>query len=355
MKSNTPFQAEKEAAAELSKLYYSFKTKSRPKSDFKVLAVMTVFNEKDIVQYTVSKLLKGGIQVHIIDNWSTDGSYEDLQKMASSNPDLTIERFPEQPSATYNLENLLNKVEDIARSSKADWIIHHDSDEIREACWPDISLKEGLSRVDSLGYNSVNFTVLDFRPVQQGFGKGKNPEAFFKYFEFGIQPGNFVQIKAWKNQTGRKIDLKSSGGHEIKFQGRRVFPLKFLLKHYSLRSKSQIHTKLFKDRLSRLNTDEFRKGWHKHYFALKENAQADLDMLWKKGDLLEFDSHTFYDKYFAQRLTGEGIINDPYILMYKQRMEFFEHSLNQIQNSNFYRIWQAYCMIRDYFKRKISS
>jgi hypothetical protein len=49
-------------------------------------------------------------------------------------------------------------------------------------------LKEGLSRVDSLGYNSVNFTVLDFRPVQQGFGKGKNPEAFFKYFEFGIQP-----------------------------------------------------------------------------------------------------------------------------------------------------------------------
>jgi glycosyltransferase involved in cell wall biosynthesis len=139
MKSNTPFQAEKEAAAELSKLYYSFKTKSRPKSDFKVLAVMTVFNEKDIVQYTVSKLLKGGIQVHIIDNWSTDGSYEDLQKMASSNPDLTIERFPEQPSATYNLENLLNKVEDIARSSKADWIIHHDSDEIREACWPDIS------------------------------------------------------------------------------------------------------------------------------------------------------------------------------------------------------------------------
>lgn len=271
--------------------------------NIKILAIITLFNEADIIENTIEYLLKQGIHVHIIDNWSTDGSYELVKKISCKNEKLSVERYPKlKPDKYYNWSNLLKRIEDISQEKKFDWYIHNDSDEIRCSPWKNVSLKSAISYADQLGFNAIDYTVIDFRPTKDGFDNTKNPESFFTHFEFGKRPGHFVQIKTWKN-TGQKVDLHSSGGHQATFENRKIFPLKFLLKHYPLRSTKQAKIKIFSYRLPRISLADKKKGWHTQY----NNYDIESKYIWNKNELLPYSS-TFYNEYLVERLTGLGII-----------------------------------------------
>ncbi|MDO8609873.1 MAG: glycosyltransferase, partial [bacterium] len=47
-----------------------------------ILAIITIYNEGDIIEAVIKNLLNQGIDVYIVDNWSDDGSYEILSKLA---------------------------------------------------------------------------------------------------------------------------------------------------------------------------------------------------------------------------------------------------------------------------------
>ena len=99
-------------------------------SDFSVTAFMCVFNEADILPYTLRHLVDQGVDVHVIDNWSTDGS--DL--IAQQFPLVGFERFPsEGDGGIYSWRLLLRRVEALATASRASWCVHHDADEIRRS------------------------------------------------------------------------------------------------------------------------------------------------------------------------------------------------------------------------------
>ena len=59
-------------------------------SDFNVTAFMCVFNEADILPWTLKHLIDQGVDVHVIDNWSTDGS----DRIAQRFPFAGFEQFP---------------------------------------------------------------------------------------------------------------------------------------------------------------------------------------------------------------------------------------------------------------------
>src|SRR5262249_40486081 len=42
----------------------------------KIAAIINIFNEADIIEAVVRHLVEQGVDVHLIDNWSTDGTYE---------------------------------------------------------------------------------------------------------------------------------------------------------------------------------------------------------------------------------------------------------------------------------------
>jgi hypothetical protein len=73
-------------------------------------------------------------------------------------------------------------------------------------------------------------------------------------------------------ETARTLDLVSTGGHEARFPGRRVFPLRFLLRHYPIRGQAHGERKVFKERRARFSAEERARGWHVQYDALKEGA-----------------------------------------------------------------------------------
>ena len=106
--------------------------------DFRVLAFMCTYNEEDIVQTVLKHVISQGVQVHLVDNWSTDRTVERAEEFLGRG--LTrITKYPiEGPSPTYDWHALLTHVEELSSACDADWCIHYDADEIRESPWPDI-------------------------------------------------------------------------------------------------------------------------------------------------------------------------------------------------------------------------
>lgn len=273
-------------------------------SDFKVVALITAYNEEDMIEHTIRHLAKQGVLAYVIDNWSTDGTYTIIQSLKNQGLVIGSERFPAQgPAETYCWHDLLSRVESLAHEMEADWFIHHDSDEIRLSPWENLTVKEAIHYVDALGFNAIDYTVINFKPTENGFSPGADPETFFKYFEFGKRPGHFLQIKGWKKPP-KKVSLAYSGGHEVVFEGRRVFPLKFLMKHYPVRSQQHGEKKILSERKPRWNTKEKNEwGWHNQY----DNYEAGCSFLSKPEDLIPYNGSDFTRAFFVERLSGLGI------------------------------------------------
>jgi len=271
--------------------------------DFNVVAIMTAYNEEDIIVPSIKHLIDQGISVYLIDNWSTDSTAELAERYLGRGL-LKIEKFPKEgPAPYYNWEELLARVGNLTKEIEADWFIHHDADEIRASPWSELNLRQGIYRVDRAGYNCIDHTVITFHPTDNNFVPGSNFEAHFKHFDFGTHPAYFSQLKAWKN-WGQSVSLTESGGHEARFEGRRVYPYKFLLKHYPIRSQEHGQKKVLRERKARWNPEERAKGWHTHY----DEIDADHSFLHSPLQLLVFEEHHFNTTYLTERLSGVGIV-----------------------------------------------
>ena len=65
------------------------------KNKIKLLALLPVYNEIDIIELNIRRLQEQGIEVYVIDNWSNDGSYEKVLEMQRNDDSIQLERFPD--------------------------------------------------------------------------------------------------------------------------------------------------------------------------------------------------------------------------------------------------------------------
>lgn len=228
---------------------------------------MCVYNEADVLPFTLKHLYEQGLSVYIIDNWSTDGSGQ----IAREFPLAGYEKFPTfGPSKYYSWIPLLKRVEEIAFVSDADWITHHDADEIRRSPRKGESLADGFARIQKTQYNAINFQVYHFMPVDDTYTG--DPENHFKYYTIDHGDCRMRQVKAWQN-TRFRVDLASTGGHFANFPSVNVSPEKFILKHYPLRSLEQSRRKVLVERMARYDPVELAKRWHVQYNGLVQDQQ----------------------------------------------------------------------------------
>ena len=275
------------------------------RASFDVLAIVTTFNEADVIEQLLQRLTSGHVRVHVIDNWSSDATPDILSDFAARSS-VTWERFPASgDTGHFELERLLRRVEEVAADSGADWVIHHDADEIRESPWPGVSLVDALWAVEQWGYNCIDHTVFNFRPVDNSWSPGDDLASSFPWCQFGDTPADFLQIKWWKPQATR-LTMASNAGHQVDFEGRRVFPYKFLLRHYSIRSQEHGERKILRERQPRWSPEERAKGWHVHYDHYNEATS----FLWPVEGLLRWG--TIDERYLLARLTGVGMPNNPW-------------------------------------------
>jgi len=85
----------------------------------------------------------------------------------------------------------------------------------------------------------------------------------FQYYEHA-QSFDKVQVRCWRRGE-HAVDLVSSGGHDAMFPGRKVFPVRFLLRHYPVRGQAHGERKVLAERLQRFDSEERARGWHVQY------------------------------------------------------------------------------------------
>jgi glycosyltransferase involved in cell wall biosynthesis len=234
----------------------------------KVLAIICAYNEADIIGWTVRHLKRQGCDVLVIDCESTDETV-----MVAHTAGAEILRHPAPPVSWHEL---LSRVEKIAAGSNADWCMLCDADELRYARFglrgpAQLTLEQGFANVQLLGFNAVDFQVLTFHPTgpltaprdaPYPFDGSQDPEQYFRFYSGDPLNQRIGQVKAWRNVG--PVSLAASGGHQVQFPGRRVYPVKFLSKHYPIRSQAHGERKVFEER-KWLDQSQGRHDWHVQY------------------------------------------------------------------------------------------
>ena len=238
----------------------------------RLVAIIAAFNEEDIIGPVIAHLVEQGAGVYLLDDGSTDGTVAVASEFAGKGL-IAVEalRQPAQPGGnTFSLSRILERKEQLAQRLDADWFINQDADEFRDSPWPHLSLAEAVALVGRLGWNAIDFDVFDFVPDDEEYRVGDDPRQRFRRCRPAADY-NRLQIRCWK-KTAEKVDLVSTGGHETIFTGRRVFPIRFPMRHYPLRSAEHARRKVNQERRPRFDPAERARGWHIHYDRFVEGA-----------------------------------------------------------------------------------
>ena len=181
----------------------------------RVVALLAVRNEELYIGRCLEHLYQQGVETCVIDNELTDSTV-DIARSFYGRGVFLVERFPF--IGHYDWEGLLRRKEALARELEADWFIHHDADEVREAPAPFATLKDGLIAADAAGATAVNFDEFVFVPVEhEDFSCLDYISAMRRYYYF--MPLHLHRINAWKNLR-EPVDLVSCGGHRVDFPGK---------------------------------------------------------------------------------------------------------------------------------------
>lgn len=221
----------------------------------RVVALLAVRNEEYYIERCLMHLYEQGLATCLIDNDSTDRTVE-IAKSFLNKGLFRIERF--NFSGIFELTRILNYKSELAEDIDADWFIHHDADEIREAPKPFANIIEGIMDADEKGYNAINSDEFVFAPTSEVEAfEGKDYLNEMKYYYY-FKPKMLHRVNIWK-KTDANVDLVSSGGHSVMFENRHIYPKNFILRHYILLSKGHAMEKYGK---RNYDLEELAKGMH---------------------------------------------------------------------------------------------
>ncbi|HEX5214835.1 MAG TPA: glycosyltransferase family 2 protein [Vicinamibacterales bacterium] len=265
-----------------------------------VVAIISAYNEADIIQAVIAHLIDQGVSVYLIDDGSTDDTVVIASAFLGRGLIGLEQRDRGNADDVFSWTDVLRRKEQLASTLEADWFIHHDADEFRESPWPATTLAEAIARVDALAFNAIDFHLLDFRPTE---ADATAPNADVRERQRHFQPAapwNVKQVKCWKRTES--VDLLSSGGHDASFRGRVIYPVKFVLRHYPFRNETQGARKVFIERKPRFLPDEIHRGWHVQY----DSFTPGMPMQWSATELTLFDGPRVRKEIIERAVSSEA-------------------------------------------------
>lgn len=291
-------------------------------------AIMSSFNEADIIEESINKLINQGVDVYLIDNGSTDSSIEKAKKYLNKGLiEINSSIFYENGKEVYDWTKLLGLKQDIAKNLDYDWFIHVDADEIRYSPWRKYNLSEGISIADGMGYNLINFKLFNFH-LTLNSQNNKYIEKSMQYYSKG-EDFNRMQVKAWKKDS--EIDLIRMAGHIAIVKEPKIFPIRFIHKHYPIRSIEQGTRKILKERLGRYSQADKAKGWHIHYDHMNVDKEELINKIVKdQSNLQLFSIEDVRDELL---LESTGIISTLQNFNSSRQLQLNDKKLNQMMEN----------------------
>lgn len=226
----------------------------------RIVAILASYNEELFIQACLDHLIAQGVETYLIDNESTDATVE-LARSYHGRGLIGIETQPRR--GMYSWRPLLRRKAEVADEIKADWFIHADPDEIRLPPNSNTTLAGALEDVDRDGYNAVNFINFLFLPtVESPNHEHRNFQQTMRWYRY-MEPAYPFQVKAWKKQKRTanqpSIELAGTGGHRVSFDGLKLCPIDFKMRHYPVLSLQHAVRKYVK---KTFDPDEVKAGWH---------------------------------------------------------------------------------------------
>ncbi len=221
--------------------------------------MIPVYNEADMVGQVIEHLTSQGIKLVVLDNGSTDGSFEIIKHYVSKDI-LSVQRIVTEK---FELTLMLRKLFAMAIEQNPDWILLSGADEFLESPYRGFSLNKAIMIEAERGYNLIQFNNFEFFPAEIDHdSQEKDVKRRLRYYSWHDDD----QFRCWKVYPGMNID--EFGGHKPSFPPgveMRVSPNKFILRHYKIRSYEHGLRKVFRERLPRYAPEQRAKGWHIHY------------------------------------------------------------------------------------------
>lgn len=301
----------------------------------RIVALLTVRNEECYLATCLEHLYAQGIETCLIDNGSSDRTLEIAEKFRDRGV-FRIEHLAFNDC--FALENILLFSEKLAQEIDADWFIHYDVDEIHQAPKPYKTLLEGITAADRQGYNVINFNEFVFLPTsdQESFTE-KDYVKLMRYYYF-FEPQPLRLLRAWKKTPN--IDLHTSGGHQIEFSGKKVFPISFILRHYITLSRNHAIAK-YGNRV--FGQSELERGWHyprnifspnQLNFPAKEQLKKlnDLEDNWDTSEPWHEHKFMLGNVMDTQRENSQVTNAEPNVTIVVTQRERFSHSQRSLEN-----------------------
>jgi glycosyltransferase involved in cell wall biosynthesis len=220
----------------------------------RIVAMLQVYNERRFVAACIEHLWTHGVEVYVIDNESTDDTVAIAERYLGRGV-IGIETLPR--GGCYSQRLQCARQDELSAELDADWLIHHDADEIRTTRRPRQRLADALRELDEAGYNAVNVHEFVFVPTREApdHDHPRFQETMRHYYPF--EPRTPHRLNAWKRQDG-PVELAWSAGHTVRFNGLRMAPVALNLRHYLFLSVPHAVEKFVH---RRFDPDEVANGW----------------------------------------------------------------------------------------------
>jgi len=264
--------------------FYNFIDFKKHLNEFEVEAFIPHKNEIDTLFPVVTHLLKNGIKIHIIDDFSDEDIKSKIRTTYEDNPNITLTFLEE--SEFYNWTEILKIIDKLSKNSKADFIIRCDSDEYLFSNIENMCLKEFLLYVSSTEFKFIDATVVNLYSDKMNYVSATDAT----HLAFSQETSYQKVLRSWRND-GTLIGLEVHAGHFIENESESYFPMNLTLFHASLRNFNQAVEKIKKRNIDG-NFELQTKGWHSHYLNKsaiemmripKLNYRNDRDF-WKQNE-----------------------------------------------------------------------
>jgi len=122
--------------------------------------MIPVYNDEDIIEQVIEHLLSQGLELVVLDNYSTDTTYEKCKKYAERGQ-IKLESFKTK-TFDQHWGLIIRALYDMAISLNPDWVVRSDSDEFLESGIKGMTLKDAIIQANTEGYNLIQSDVFDF-------------------------------------------------------------------------------------------------------------------------------------------------------------------------------------------------
>ena len=220
----------------------------------KIIAILAVRNERGYLANCLAHLIENGLDFAVIDNDSSDGSYELLNQ--SPYKDHLVEYVHYPYPGFFDWKGLMQAREAAALRSGADWVLFVSADEVMNSYRANETLSDAIGRVAATGAEVIDFNEFVFLPIDQDYVPdlwGYQPLRHYYFFE----PNQPRLMRARNNSL--LVSHVEHGGHFLSGAEYKLSDEKFALRHYIFQNQEHAKRK-YRDRV--FSKEELARNWH---------------------------------------------------------------------------------------------